>query len=319
MKRPLLKTRMLVSLALILIITLAGCSVTVGSPKAAPTADTSQQTIETAVALTVQAQNANQAANTPVPPATNTPVPPADTPVPATNTPEPPADTPIPATDTPVPPTNTAVPPTNTPVPPTNTPVPTPALAVTMIVAPTMVAINTPISIIPGLTMAQTKDFHIDNSKSGSVTYKRWVSHDKIVGDTASDDIAQAFLSFDISSLPSNAHITSASITIVNYDALGDPFGVMGCLRMYPDKYDTLDANDYRKGMLLKTKVQWCSQAELNGTTKNDSFKNTLQNSLGSNFLQYRLQFSEVESNNNNQPDMIRINTIKLTVTYTLP
>ena len=117
----------LVAVLALLVLALAGCTVSVGNPggevqQSAP----DQGAIETAVALTVQAQTQQQqSADTPVPqsvPDTPTPVPPSPTPVPPTNTPAPPTPTPVPPTATPVPPTATPVPPTATPVPPTPTP-----------------------------------------------------------------------------------------------------------------------------------------------------------------------------------------------------
>jgi len=315
-----LRSWRLISIMLLLAVALAGCNVTVGSPKAAPTTDTSQQTIQTAVALTVQAQNANQpqattapATQPPAPAATNTPIPPTNTPISPTNTP-------IPPTNTPVPPTNTPIPPTNTPIPPTNTPAPTatPTQVVIPPIPPTVIAINTP-PIIPDLLLTQTKEISVDEVKSGSVLSNGEVRHVKNVGDTESNHVAQVFLSFDISQIPSDATISSVTIDMSDYDTLGDPFGAMGCLRVYPDKYGTLDAGDYHPGIMIKASLQWCSQAELNNPTQNDMLKNALQNSLGFNYLQLRVQFSRDLSNNNNVADMVRFGNIKLTVNYTTP
>ena len=95
---------------------MAGCTVSFGTPGGSSGGATPEQgAIETAVALTVQAQTVQ----TPTTPVTNTPENSE-----ATDTPAPATDTPIPATDTPVPPTDTPVPPTETPAPPTDTPIP---------------------------------------------------------------------------------------------------------------------------------------------------------------------------------------------------
>ncbi len=314
MNRQILKNATLISLMLVVVVALAGCSVTVGSPKAAPTADTSQQTIATAVALTVQAQEASQTASAPAP---------TDTPIPPTNTPVPPTDTPVPPTDTPIPPTNTAVPPTDTPIPPTDTPIPptnTPVLAVTMVaVIPTVSVINTPPSIIPGLQLIRTKTLNVDGSKSGSVRSNGQVRAVKNIGDTSGNAVSQAFLTFPLNAIPNNATISSVTISFANHDTLGAPFHVMGCVRAYPDDFGTLDAGDYRKGMLLKTSLQWCSLAELNSSTKSDMLKKAVQQRLGSGYFQMRLQFSKTKSNHDNVSDMVRLGDVTLKVDYTQP
>ncbi len=107
---------------IIFIVLMAGCTVNLGPPGGASETTPEQGAIETAVALTVQAQTGqtpNAApTNTPAGGATDTPVPPTDTPVAPTDTPVAPTDTPIPPTDTPIPPTDTPIPPTDTPIPP---------------------------------------------------------------------------------------------------------------------------------------------------------------------------------------------------------
>lgn len=113
------------TLILLLVIVLAGCTVSMGTPGGAGADEQEQHKIDTVVALTVQAQvertataAAAEGETTPTgAAATNTPAPPTDTPEPPTDTPEPPTDTPEPPTDTPAPPTDTPAPPTNTPVP----------------------------------------------------------------------------------------------------------------------------------------------------------------------------------------------------------
>jgi len=330
----------LILIIFLLAIMLAGCSVTVGSPKAEPTVDTSQQAIQTAVALTVQAQVDSQAQATPAsptqPPAptvANTPIPPTNTPVPPTNTSVPPTNTPVPPTKTPVPPTNTPVPPTNTPIPPTATPeiISIPTLIPTVI--PTIVAMNTPtpslnippsinppIITIPGGLLTQTEVIYADETASGFVTNKGEVRDVKNVGDTLNNDVAQLFLSFDISQLPDNATISSATLDMSDYDTLGYPFSAMGCLMGYEDNYGTLNAGDYHySGMLPQTDMVWCSRSDLNTPIQSDILKQLLQNKLGSHYLQLRLQFKDQKGNNDNVTDMVRFIDIKLTVEYTTP
>ncbi len=322
---------LITAIALLLAMSAVGCSVTVGSP-----GGTQQQpeknVIETAVALTVQAQTEQAAASvapvqataveiataTPVPP-TATPAPPTDTPAPPTATPAPPTATPIPPTATPVPPTATPVPPTDTPIPPTNTPVPptstpTPGL----VINPTLVAIITvppqaPLAIIHNATLEALP------AESGSVRSNGAVRRVKNVGDIGVAVGAQAFLSFDITSIPANATITKAVADFSDFDTLGNPFTALGCLRAYPQHYGTLDAGDYYTGHALGAILRWCSVDELKTPQDNDDLKSRLQHSLGASRFQMRVQFNEKQSNNDGVTDMVRLGAAKLIISYTLP
>ncbi len=317
-------------LTILLIFLLTGCSVTVGSPGSQPKAPQSDQgAVETAVALTVQAQQGQTPTIAPTekpptptePAATNTTVPSTDTPAPPTDTPISPTDTPVPPTDTPVPPTNTPVPPTDTPVPPTDTPVPptntpAPPTATPLMVAPTSIA---PIATIGPIALLQHATLSALPNESGSVRSNGDVKGVTNVGDIESNDGSQAFLSFDISGIPATANISEVKVDFSHYDTLGHPFTALGCLRGYPQNYGSLDASDYFTGHALGAILRWCHASELNTVQADEDVRQALQQSLGSSRFQLRLQFNDKQSNNDGKADMVRLGTPKLIVTYTAP
>ena len=55
----------------------------------------------------------------------------------------------------------------------------------------------------------------------------------------------QAFMSFDISMIPTGATIQEAFIDISKYDVWGVPFGGLGGLGIFHHQYDKLDKEDY--------------------------------------------------------------------------
>jgi len=312
----------LFAITLLLALLMAGCSVTVGAPGGASQPTPAQGAIETAVALTVQAQlgqtpttvaeaqitpTTEAATNTPEA-AANTPIPATATPIPATDTPVPPTDTPVPPTSTPIPPTNTPIPPTNTPVPPTNTPAPT-----MIVIAPTLVV------VVPPLSLIHTDTLEAIPAESGSVRSNGAVRGVKNVGDIETNDGSQAFLSFDISGIPANAAISKVEVDFSDYDTLGNPFGALGCLRSYKQNYGTLDVSDYVTGHPLGALLRWCSANELNNVSAKEDIRQALQSSLGASRFQLRLQFNEKQSNNDGVADMVRFGHSKLIVTYTTP
>jgi hypothetical protein len=140
------------------------------------------------------------------------------------------------------------------------------------------------------------------------------------VGDTASNHGSQAFLSFDISGIPAGATITKVVVDFSNYDTLDDPFGDLGCLRLYPHDYGTLDSSDYFSGTALGAIVRWCSEGELSSPGPEADVKAALQAKLGSSRFQLRAQFKEVTTDSDGKDDMVRFGSaIKLIVTYTAP
>lgn len=139
-------------------------------------------------------------------------------------------------------------------------------------------------------------------------------------GDVESNASSQAFLSFDLSGLPAGATIIEVKVNFSNYDMLGDPFGGLGCLRIYTQDYGTLDAGDFTGGSPLGAVARWCSPAELSAETLAADLKAAIQAKVGSTRAQFRAQFNESASDGDGIADMTRLGAnIKLIIKYTLP
>jgi hypothetical protein len=139
------------------------------------------------------------------------------------------------------------------------------------------------------------------------------------LGDKETNVGLQVFLSWDISSIPTNATITEAKIDLTNYSTQGSPFLALGCFRVYAVDFLPLDAGDFvlplpAGGQLTKI----CHQSDLNTIQTDNDFKTTLQVKIGSTRYQIRLQF-ETNTNSNSILDQIRFSVIKLIVSYTTP
>jgi hypothetical protein len=157
---------------------------------------------------------------------------------------------------------------------------------------------------------------NVKSSESGTV----WESGDVNAGDIAAGDAAtnagvQAFVSFDISGIPSNAKILSVKMDLSDYAILGNPFG-LGCLRMYEQAYRPLDAGDYFTGSPSGALMKWCNTGELDTVSADEDVKNALQTRLGNTYFPLRLQFNETETNNNGVNDTAGWNSLKLIVKY---
>jgi hypothetical protein len=70
----------------------------------------------------------------------------------------------------------------------------------------------------------------------------------------------EAFFSFDISSIPDSATITSASIDITNYIVHGQPVGLLGALAIFDDQYGVLESKDYIGSFTLDALVYTYTQ-----------------------------------------------------------
>lgn len=139
------------------------------------------------------------------------------------------------------------------------------------------------------------------------------------VGDAVGDIGVQSFAAFDISGIPASAIIQEVKVDFTNFLTLGDPFGDLGCLRIYPDSYRPLDAGDYTPPPVTGAIVRWCSSGELGTISIDDDVKDYLQSSLGNNYLPVRLQFNSNESDGNNDNDVLGFFTMSLEVKYKAP
>ncbi len=134
------------------------------------------------------------------------------------------------------------------------------------------------------------------------------------VGDTTADLGLQAFFQFDISPIPLSATIDEVVVSFNNYDLLGDPFTELGCLRGYLGDYFPLDASDYVTS--TGASMRWCNAGELDIAGADEDVRVEVQNALGNTYVEYRLQFNEIETNNDAIDDLIRFGTVSLKITY---
>ncbi len=143
---------------------------------------------------------------------------------------------------------------------------------------------------------------------------------DFTVGESNADinKTVQAFLSYDISSIPSNAIITEVKINFTNYAITGNPFG-LGILNGYVTNYGpTLEAADFVAGFPAGNTLDWGSTAALDIIEVSPELKTALQSKVGAaSRLQLRLQFSA--SNLDAVKDRITFTNPSLVVTYTTP
>lgn len=139
-------------------------------------------------------------------------------------------------------------------------------------------------------------------------------------GDVESNASSQAFLTFDLSGLPAGATISEVKINFSNYDMLGDPFGSLGCLRIYAQDFGALDAGDFFSGSPLGALVRFCSPAELSAEAVAADLKAVIQAKVGSTRAQFRAQFNDTASDNDGIADMARLGAaIKLIIKYSTP
>jgi hypothetical protein len=171
------------------------------------------------------------------------------------------------------------------------------------------------IKVVEPLT-EHTVTLNVVPAESGTV----WESGEVFVGDIAAGDAAtdvgvQAFVSFDISSIPTSANILSVKMDFTDYAILGNPFA-LGCLRMYPQAYRPLDSGDYFTASPTGALIKWCNTGALDTVTADDDVSNALEARFGKTYLPLRLQFNENETNTDGVNDAVGWNSMKLIVKY---
>lgn len=182
-----------------------------------------------------------------------------------------------------------------------------------------------PMPLDPGLLhtipLPVTANIYLVADESGFLYSDGEVKSPENVGDATDNRGMQAFLSFDISSIPAGSTITEVKVNFSYYDTMGDPFGSLGCLRLYPQDYGSLDAGDYYTAANpVGALVRWCNGTELSNVAVDDNLKAHLQSLVGSSRARFRLQFKDKKSDNDGVADAVRFNTaIKLIVKYTTP
>ena len=156
--------------------------------------------------------------------------------------------------------------------------------------------------------------------ESGTVRSDWGPGPDYTAGESNADitRTCEAFLSFNISGIPSNATITDVKFDLSVYSITGNPFGSLGPMVAYITDYGpTLEPADYVAGFPSSYSADWYSTAALNAIESSPEFKTSLQSKLGTSRFQLRLQFAG--SNGDATKDRITFTNPSLIVTYTTP
>ncbi len=168
------------------------------------------------------------------------------------------------------------------------------------------------VTVVSYLTMptSHTVTLIANISESGYVrsTGVPWANY-IYVGDDTNNIGLQGFVSFDISDVPGDAMITNVVVDLSNRQSTyGTPFADLGCLRAYVQDYGELDGGDYFTGVATGAIGRWCSQAEIDTPGGGDTggFQDALQDKIGEDRFQIRLQFNEMTTDGDNQNDLVR-------------
>ena len=156
-------------------------------------------------------------------------------------------------------------------------------------------------------------------AESGQVRSDGTVILPTNTGDANSNDILEAFFSYDISSIPNSATILSVLVNFTSFDMLGNPFSLGdNCVRAYVDPYGLLDFSDYFGGDPLGAVAKWCSAAQLASPYYSDNIASAIQSAISGpeSRFQLRLQFRQPTTNNDFVADAIRWGPTSLTITY---
>lgn len=155
--------------------------------------------------------------------------------------------------------------------------------------------------------------------ESGFVDSTGFIDNDLYIGDNTSNSSAQAFVSFNISGIPSDAVITKVATDISNYNTTGDPFGDLGCMYIYKDNYGGLNPGDYEPTAPSSGRlIAWCSTGALDTPEIDNDVRNALQSMVGSSRFKVRFQFA-MDTNGDSSSDYLELNAPKLKVTYYTP
>jgi len=164
--------------------------------------------------------------------------------------------------------------------------------------------------------------------ESGSVRSDGVTSTSELsVGDSNLNKGMEVFLSYNISSIPSNAIITEVKLDMRNSTMAGNPFA-LGVLNLYLHDFGTLDGTDYVSTFPSGGNLaDWGAAAVLNTVEVSPELKKALQSKLGVSRFQLRLQFQD-QTNSDGAYDKLMygpspltdpINNPALIVTYTTP
>jgi len=156
-------------------------------------------------------------------------------------------------------------------------------------------------------------------SESGAVRSDGSViSSEIVVGDTTENVAIQAFISYDISGIPSNAILVDVKNKYNPYTSGGDPFGKLGVLNGYWQNFTTpLVAGNFVTGFPSGNIVDWGALTTLDNTESQLALQQALQAKLGTARFKIRLQFAG--TNSDGVADYVRFSSPNLIITYNTP
>jgi len=156
-------------------------------------------------------------------------------------------------------------------------------------------------------------------SESGSVRSDGTVySGDIRTGDSVENFAIQAFLSYDISGIPSNATIIEVKDKFTTYTIAGDPFGNLGVLNGYKMNFVVpLVSSNYVSGFPTGNIIDWGATSILDLIEVQPTLLTALQSKVGSSRFKLRLQFAG--SNNDGIAGIVSFTNPSLIITYTTP
>lgn len=155
--------------------------------------------------------------------------------------------------------------------------------------------------------------------ESGTVRADGGPFPDYTVGESNTDitKMVEAFLSFDISTIPAGSTITQVKMNFSVYTTEGNPFN-LGVLNGYVINIGpALDTADFVAGFPSGNTLDWGSTTALNNIEVSPELKAALQSKVGTTRLQLRLQFPG--SNNDASKDRLTFTNPTLLITYVTP
>ncbi len=188
-------------------------------------------------------------------------------------------------------------------------------------VNPTLVPLTLfPVTLVPLPHPINSINAPVISGQSGSVRSDGTVLSVTNAGDLSSNVSSRAYLTFDISAIPSGSTIASVKTNFSDYTTLGNPFGGLSCLRMYRMNYGSLNAADYGAAPSLGSDSRWCNTGQLSAVSGTDALKTEVQNKVGSSTIQFVVYFNSTATDHDGVADMVRLgNGIKLIISFQAP
>lgn len=177
--------------------------------------------------------------------------------------------------------------------------------------------------IVSGIA-ENTKSKNIHQFHGGTVQSDGKVSTKMKVGDNSKNEGIQAFVTFDLQTIPSDAAITQVLFNFnEGYVQARSPFDIFGCLNVFQYGYGELAAGDYINGSPGYILWSYCSYGDLNSRWARignglaiDAVQSVISNSTR--FAQFRIQFP-FKTDGNELENSLSITNIILNVEWIVP